>query len=457
VPKAKAKGDGPDLEPKSIGEPPALGLKEQSGNGALLPPAATEDEDTEKSRGIGLTYVAEEDKDSINLSPSQQVKDEIRYVVETSKEGIKVSIDYKQEVEVEDSKNKTETEFQLEFESIIEYVKGQQTQRWGFSNGVSTEAYDWSTDEIIQVIPLKNWDHIPGIISDPDGVVSYFTATAALVSPSMAVGPTGKMHFNFTVSEANIDEHITANSMKIDVQILDFPWQRSNSYVALMSSVDSKKKVQMEYNNEAFVSGGKSKLTQEVFVAFDQQSLGLEAFGEYRWENNAVATTADESLVDDGDVITERGGSRRALFFEDNSDGEVSGNDVVQNEDTLKDENMEEGTGEVVPNDVIVDAVVEDVSARPASTGESAPEQPATHTTDSTVIIQVVATSPEETTTDNHQEIAYSFVGAHSAKEIYWDPQAGIGYGEAPVSTAWASRGFGLATTMLSALPYMAL
>ena len=44
--------------------------------------------------------------------------------------------------------------------------------------------------------------------------------------------------------------------------------------------------------------------------------------------------------------------------------------------------------------------------------------------------IEVIATSP---TDSDGQIIAYSFVGdgAHSATEIYWDPQAGIGYSSA--------------------------
>ena len=64
--------------------------------------------------------------------------------------------------------------------------------------------------------------------------------------------------------------------------------------------------------------------------------------------------------------------------------------------------------------------------------------------------IQVVATSP---TDDGGQIIAYSFIGdgAHSASEIYWDPQAGIGYSAAmgrQVSFA------GLAVSLFGVLAY---
>lgn len=419
----------------------------RSGSGAPAPKATGSKVDSEtKTRGI-------------NLVPDEGIRDEIKYVVKTSKKGIKVAIEYKQEIETEDAVNKTETEFELEFESLIEYTKGQQTQRWGFgNNGVSTEAYDWDTDEIVQVIPLKNWHAIPGIISDAEGVIKYFTATASLDSRNhVAAGTTGTTQFNFTVSEADVGEHITANSMKIDVRILDFPWQRSDSYIALMSSVDSKKKVKMDYDNDALVSGGKSKLTQDVYITFDEEmeSLGLEAFGAYRWEDTAEVTSDSETAAEAPPAnVMERDGSRRV----EEDDATVAPTEEDVEEPVVVEDVFANATGAEL--DTLTE-VVEDVSAKPG-----APPQPpvdvnaGSHTTGSGTTIEVVATSPEEQGTDNHQAIAYSFVGesAHSAGEIYWDPEAGIGYGEAPVSAGWASaRSFSLATTLFGALLYVAL
>ena len=189
-----------------------------------------------------------------------------------------------------------------------------------------------------------------------------------------------------------------------------------------MSTVDSKKKVQVEHDDEALV-GGKSKLTEDVFITFDEemQSLGLEAFGEYTW-----AKVAEAAGTGEGNVVADRDGTRRVQA----------------------DESSEAST------------VVEDVSAHP---GAHPPGPPAvsveSHIAGSTNTIQVVATSPEERATDNHQDIAYSFVGdaAHSTTEIYWDPEAGIGYGEAPVSASWTLKSYGLATTLLGALLCLAL
>ena len=216
----------------------------------------------------------------ITITPDE-IKDKIKYKVKTVEEGIRVQLEYKQEIETADTETETKTKFELLFENLVEYVKA--------PGRSGTDAYDWDQDEIIQTIPLTGWDAIPAIASDAEGIVSYFTA-----STSVMEGP-GSASFNFTVSRANKDEHISANSMKIDIRILDFPWQRSDSYVALMSTLESKKKVKMEYDDKATVSeSGKSKKTKDVIVSFGDemdQSLGFSAQGSYTWEEEALANS----------------------------------------------------------------------------------------------------------------------------------------------------------------------
>lgn len=91
--------------------------------------------------------------------------------------------------------------------------------------------------------------------------------------------------------------------MKIDVKIIDFPWARADSYVAPISTTESKKKVKVGYDDQATASkGGKSKRTKEVTVSLGEEgmesSLGFEAFGEYTWDEDAEALTPEVDLFD---------------------------------------------------------------------------------------------------------------------------------------------------------------
>ena len=54
----------------------------------------------------------------------------------------------------------------------------------------------------------------------------------------------------FTIMPAGDDEQITANSIKADVRIVDFPWTQSNSYVALLSDVESELEVDIDQEED---------------------------------------------------------------------------------------------------------------------------------------------------------------------------------------------------------------
>lgn len=306
----------------------------------------------------------------ITISPDD-INDKIKYKVKTTNKGIKVQIEYKQKVETDDTETETKTDFELLFESLVEYVKGPNSAG---SGSLEDEAYDWDQDEILQTIPLNNWNDISAIADDEDGIISYFSANTS-------AGAIGSATFNFTISRADQSEHITANSMKIDVLIVNFPWLRSNSYVALISTVESKRKVKMEYNDEATTMGPGPKHTEEVTISLAEgmDTVGFSAFGEYTWEDQAEAATSTGGPVN-GTVTMARQGSDQD-------------NNVIMVGTSEGDEN----------NTLLVES------------------------TKST--IEVVATSPPNGN-ETFQRIAYSFVGeeAHEASEIYWDPEAGIGY-----------------------------
>ncbi len=252
------------------------------------------------------------------------------------------------------------TEYEVIFDRIIEYRKA--------ASADSTErAYDWDSDDIIQTVSLSDWETFSDVMDDAAGVVSYFSVSS----------PDGHVNFNFAVSRADQGEQITANKMKIDFRLVDFPWLHNDTYVALLSTVESKREVQVDYDDEIDeMSPPASRTARDVIISFKeaQDVIGVTPFGEYTWEQTA-------------EVIAP----------------------VVSNETTA-----------------IQRLGIEQVGI-PTS-------------------ISVVATSPTyiENTENSQQRIAFSFVGdaAISASNIYWDPEAGIGYFESASAAAGVQSSF---------------
>ncbi|CAB9519815.1 expressed unknown protein [Seminavis robusta] len=405
----------------------------------------------------------EQETRGIFLTPDEEIKDKIKYRVKTDKESIRVKIEYEKEVETIDTSTETETEFELTFDRVIEYVKSTREQ---VSGGAElSEAYDWDADEIVQTIPLRRWDDIPGITTASDDVF-FFTASTTLPPQTGAMQP-GTIQFNYTISQADLGEQITANSMKIDVRILNFPWTRDDSYVALMSTVESKKRVELEYDNDATVGKGKTKETEDVVISFSDElsDMGVSAFGAYTWAHEAEVTS-------DATVASARQGGRRDTEEEQE---EVDGPEVVEDSSAKPGADPAGGpaggpepAGGPGPEPPAGPADGPEPPAGPADTPPGIADAVANGngpaevdvTTEGSTTIEVIATSPEATGTENKQSIAYSFVGdaAHSAKEIFWDPQAGVSY-EEPVAESAAGRPMstiGFVGSLAVALVYLA-
>ena len=292
----------------------------------------------------------EEDEDS-----DVKLKDTIDFKITTGARGLGVKVQYEQEVKTGDMKNETETEYELIFDRIVEYRKT--------SGG--DDAYDWDSDVIVQTLLLNRWESFSEVTDDSDGVLSYFAASSL----------DGHITFNFTVSRADQGERVTANKMKIDFSLVDFPWDSTDTYVALMSTVESKKKVDVE-SVDREMDDGPAKKAKDVIITFDQaqDTVGVIPFGEYTWEETAEAI------------------------------------EPTSNETTTALQRSGVGV-------------------------------PAT--------IRVVATSPTPTEIMAARRISFSFVGdaAISASNIYWDPEAGIGYSE---SSSGVGRGLSSSLLFLS-------
>jgi hypothetical protein len=288
--------------------------------------------------------VKEVDEDS-----DTKFKDKIDFKITTGSRGLGVKVEYEQEVKTGEVKNETETEYEIIYDRIVEYRKGVDTD--------GDKAYDWDTDVIVQTLSLNDWEHFSEVTDAADGVLSYFAASSL----------DGHVTFNFTVSRADQGEKVTANKMKIDFRLVDFPWVGNDTYVALLSTVESKKKVDVEYADDEMEDGlaKKAKKAKDVIISFGeaQDVVGVIPFGEYTWEETAEVI---EPAASSNETITE--------------------------------------------------------TQRSAGVDAGVPTS-----------IRVVATSPtsaDDSEITKERRIAFSFVGdaAMSASNIYWDPEAGIGY-----------------------------
>lgn len=293
------------------------------------------------------------------MVPAIEIRDKIKYKVEAGKKGVEVEVEYEQEFEEVDGKAEGEssTSFKIVFESIVEYAKSANATN---SSLPEDQAYDWNTDEVVQEAFLEDWAEMSAVVSD--GLVSHFYAS----SEDQVVA------FNFSISRGDQTDKLTANTMKIDLLIVGFPWLRNDTFLALTSTVSSELEVDVKHNKDANVVLPRDDVQIPFASAVD--TVGFVPFGSYKWDGSAEAAESDTPP-----------GTTTNLELEPIS--------------VEKSANPYEGF----------------ISMAKASE-----------------TIQVIATSPTEYGNETTQIIAYSFVGsaAQNASYIYWDPEAGIGYEE---------------------------
>jgi hypothetical protein len=271
------------------------------------------------------------------------------------------------------AEQETKTQFEVIYDSIIEYTKG--------GNSTTGEAYDWENDVVLQTISLNTWNVISDIASDNE------TSSFSLTSPD------GNITFTFTINQAAKGESASANKMKIDFELKDFPWTSDDSFVALLSTVETERKVDVKYRKGVESEAARME-AEDVFIAFDDvaDTSSFTPFGEYSWAETAEATTKGASANQTADVST-------------NETEVMSSRSVNTTSQTIK---------------VVATSPLVERAERRAQEGKQV------------------------------ESIAYSFVGgdaAHRASIIYWDPSAGVDYVSSarPLSVAMAGAGIAFA------------
>jgi hypothetical protein len=209
-----------------------------------------------------------------------EIKDKIKFQVKISKgEALKVKVKYEQEIETQETETETETQYDVKFDRVIEYRKADVA----LSNRASLDvdmAYEWGRDTIVQEFPLDNWQNFSAIVEQ--GSLSIFSVVS---QDDIAT-------FIFTIARDD-SGNITANKMKIDFKLTNFPWMGDDTYVALLCTVESEREVEVEViddsGNEAASSVTTSRKTKDVKISFADavDTIGFTPVGVFDWADTA--------------------------------------------------------------------------------------------------------------------------------------------------------------------------
>lgn len=323
-----------------------------------------------------------------------KTKDQIKYKCSYDEKGLKIKIKYEQEVKTEapestndsenmtmdgdnarrlaDQKQTTETEYEVVFDRLVEYAKPDGV----VPTTAAEEAYNFDQDSTINSIDLTKMAPFSKVQVEPSGEIKFQISTVDNVAT-----------FFFTISPGGDGAAVTANKMKIDVDIKGYQWQQRASNMAVLANVESGTEVDIDYKDDA----GPVVQPASVAVRFGTSNIDttiLRPFGEFTWASNAVVYSVDNST----------------------------------------------------------DVTDTPIMVSPAQASDITTPTNETAVGVASTTIQVVATSAS----DGSNSMAFSFVGpgAQMAEEIFWDPEAGIGY--APSSAAFGYGFAGMCGIMLA-------
>lgn len=225
-----------------------------------------------------------EHDDSVQLMCSAhegKIKDKIDFILTTGKTGAVVQVKYKLDDKSDANESgfhhKIKEEYEIYFSSLVEYLPVGSGGDFGESQG-----FGWSANETVGSIDLSEWKPFSKVTKDEDGVLQFHVETED-----------GIARFNFKMSEEGMEgRHLSANRIKIDVTLADFPWTRDDTLVALLSRVEANTKLETHYHTSKSrshkKSGTKSKSKPrhptDVVVTYDNASL---PFGKFVWVTSA--------------------------------------------------------------------------------------------------------------------------------------------------------------------------
>ena len=236
---------------------------------------------------------------------------------------------------------------------------------------------------------MTEWEDFSEVVTGENGILT-FEATSS----------DGLVTMTFTIKPAGDDEVLTANSMKADVRITEFPWtEGENGYLALISDVESSLEVDADEE------------------APDELDEVEDAGGPETTEDEPIEETEPTEEEEPEDPTEDR--ATRALDSKSKKPVDVK-----------------------IPFATVVDTVgfsplgkVTWAETAVAAAATSPDIEGVTAVGRSQETILVIATSPplgsERYLADqSSQPIAFSFIGdaAQGSPDIFWDPEAGVAY-----------------------------
>lgn len=225
------------------------------------------------------------EKDAVALQCSAEegkIKDKIDFLVETTSLGAEIHIKYKHDNRTLGERTKKEEKFSIGLHSLVEYAPE--------SEEVVTEGYDWDNSIVIQTKMLSKWNEFSDI-TESSGVYQFHVTTKD-----------GTVRLTFKLSqEENEDENLSANRIKMDVDIFDFKWQQEDTLLALLSTVEAKTKIKSHTHPTKADNGkGKKFYPSDVIISFDAEGANLP-YGELFWVQTAEV---DENTITSEVVAT---------------------------------------------------------------------------------------------------------------------------------------------------------
>jgi len=279
-----------------------------------------------------------------------------------------------------EGKSKMEIDFDVLFSKLIEYVPNQEELDSGYTFTEETP--------VVQTFNLKEWSDFQGIdgMSDIlDDGISFNIKTAD-----------NKAMFRFTLdTSVKPETGLSANNMKIDLEVEDFPWSRNDTFLALVSSIQSEKKIKTAARRGRKPKGVVDQDINAIVADYAQKgrkgNLAMAIpFGQLAGDNSSPF--GEVMYVEQAEVTTLESRNR---FLKETDNNSMETSDTAQSNDNY----------EMVAKDIFV----------------------------------VASSPPTVNAAEKREQIAFSFINSNNAQKVFWDPEVGVGYQSSAMSTLSAS------------------
>eukprot|EP00522_Entomoneis_paludosa_P001927 CAMPEP_0172471880 /NCGR_PEP_ID=MMETSP1065-20121228/68045_1 /TAXON_ID=265537 /ORGANISM="Amphiprora paludosa, Strain CCMP125" /LENGTH=429 /DNA_ID=CAMNT_0013229995 /DNA_START=328 /DNA_END=1618 /DNA_ORIENTATION=+ len=360
-----------------------------------------------------------------NEDDGTELKDEIKFKISADDDILKVKVEYEQEVETEESEVESETQYEVHFDRLVEYQKS--------ATSTLEDAYDFEEDIIVKETVLVMGPL--GDVTESDGDYIFSISSRDNVAT-----------FTFKISPGGENStDVLANKMKIDFELLDYLWDQPDTEIALISSVETKRKIEVEYEDEEKEKKEDDDDDDEDDDLFIETKRKIEV--EYEDEEKEKKEDDDDDDEDDDDDDDEEDEVAVASAISPD-DRKLKGSRLAKsNERKLKGKSKKTTDVKISFADALDLTGISVFGEYSWATEATMNMNDTVANNETTQVIEVIATSPSEEDTPVEDDgktvsiIAFSFVNAGGAMDIYWDPEVGVAYGDSSSASSFLMGG----------------